>query len=207
MAADTIMRATVALLLAVTMAGCTASVPPIPPPPPPPPIDLWSADRLDLSPEADLAAIRRYAHANGFRYTRHQERLGLLQQFDRRARARLFRGYVQIWGDGATYHVNVKPPYDRAALLRLASPALRSLLVIHEVYTDEAQIAALRQVLAAKLATIPGVEFVYDFDVRKARFDVTIVGTDNASRLRMLLPPELSRITDINVGTSPLVVF
>ena len=159
------------------------------------------------APERDLAYIRDFAAANRWTYTPDQERLALLQMFHWRAERQKLAEYVQVWGDAGRFYVNMKPPYDRQSVLALVSPELRPLLRIHDVGHTLAEVEALRDQLTGLIESLPGVEWGISHNYRTDRFDVTIVGEGNAAAIRRLLPRDLSHMTDITLGESPLVSF
>ena len=171
------------------------------------PVSAWTPQTPFPPPEGDLAYVRNYAAANRWTYAPDQERVVLLQMFHWRAERQRFPGYVQVWGDGGRYHVNMKPPYDRQAMIALASPELRPLLIVHDVSHTLTEIEVLRRRLTGLLESLSGVEWGMSHNYRTDRFDVTIVGEGNAAALRRLLPSELAQMTDITLGRSPLISF
>jgi hypothetical protein len=167
----------------------------------------WTPQTPFPAAEGDLAYIRSYAATMRWTYTPEQERTALLSLFGWRAERRRFPGFVQVWGGEGQVHVNMKPPYDRQAMLALASPELRPQLIVHDVTHDMAEIVALRKQLEAMLANLKGSEWTMWHNYRTDRFDVQIVGEDKAAALRNMLPPELAQMTVITTAESPLVVF
>lgn len=167
---------------------------------------LWTPQTPFPAPDSDLAYIRAYATANGWSYSPAQERTALLQMFHCRAERSHFSGYAQVWGDRDTPHVNVRPPYDAAALLALASPELRPHLVINEVPHNRAEQALLQQQLFAFLSTFREIETGASYNYRIGRFEVNVVGETNAQTIRRELPAVLSAVTLIRVAEGPLFV-
>jgi hypothetical protein len=57
------------------------------------------------------------------------------------------------------------------------------------------------------LETFKGGDWGLSHNYRNDRFDIAIVGEDNAAALRKMLSPELAQMTDITVAEGPVNVL
>ncbi|MFM2099245.1 MAG: hypothetical protein RLZZ366_784 [Pseudomonadota bacterium] len=168
----------------------------------------WTPQTPFPPPEGDLAYIRSYYAATFHQtFSPEQERIALLQMFIYRAQRQRFPGYVQVWGDEGRFRVNMKRPYAWQATLALASPELRPLLIANEVTHTLAEIDRLQKQLIGFLETFKGGDWGLSHNYRNDRFDIAIVGEDNAAALRKMLTPELGQMTDISVVEGPVNVL
>ena len=167
----------------------------------------WTEATPLPAPEGDLAWVRGYARARGFSYTPQEEASALLQMMRYRIDQTGVPGFQQAWTDDGVLTVNMKPPYDRAALIALAAPEIRDRLVVRDVALDRRAIDRLQAELFAAVGELRGYESTAYFDHRKQRFDVAIVGEEAAEKLRAMLSSELAAVTDIRLSEGPLVVY
>lgn len=157
-----------------------------------------TAGQLVPPPERDLALIRAYEAERGFRYTDEQVRYGLLSIFARRCEAAGLKGYALAWADNGRVYVNMKPPFDRVALLNLAAPELRPVLQIRAVRFDAADIKAGQERIGKALAPITD-GWAITHNYRTDRFEVMVPAARIGTALS-LIPLDLSDYTDVEVG-------
>ena len=139
-----------------------------------------------------------YIARSGFAYSPKEVRINLLVLFGERAKRSGLKGYSMIWGDGDRVYVNMKPPYDRVALLNLAAPELRPVLQIRAVRFAAAEIPAAQERIGAALKPV-GAGWGITYDYRSDRFEVMIPESFVPTALS-LVPLDLSDYTDVSVG-------
>ncbi|WP_225007988.1 hypothetical protein [Novosphingobium percolationis] len=183
--------------------GCTAKRPAAAAPPVAQVADTerFLAENPFPTPEGDLVYVRRYAS-----YTAEQERLALLAQFAYRLERTRFAGYQMVWQDQRGPAVNVRPPFDKAALLANASPEIRSSIAVHPVRFDKAELEEARTRLTGLLAGLPG-QMVMDYAPSTDRFRITLDDPRAYELVEQRLPPDLAGMIDVSVVKGPLLVF
>ena len=168
----------------------------------------WSASAPFPPPEGDLAHIRGYAAQEGWPYTERMEKLALLNYYGWRLERERFPGYQQVWGSDAGYHVNVKPPFDRTAMLARAAPQLRPLVEVQEVALDAAEVKAMEARLSRILTDeASSASFAAGWDYKTGQFRVDIHTEEAAKRLRAALPADMAPHVLVNATEEPPVTL
>lgn len=192
-------KASAFLSLLLVLAAC-APHPPAPPPPPPPPP---AVGEVMPRPAEDAAFVRRYAREHGFRYNKREFGLGLLVLFAERAKRESLPGYSMIWGDKGRFFVNMKPPFDRAKVVALASPELRTRMEIRTVRFTEPETRQIIDRLGAAF-TPASANWDISYNYRTDQFDIG-VEREQIERIRALVPADLVPVVEIHEGGVTLV--
>lgn len=193
-------RSRLSFALALLLAGCVAAPPP--PPLPPPPF-TYLVGEIPPPPEEDLARVRAYEAERGFKYSDEQVRLSLLSMLARRAEVSGLPGYSKVWSEAGNYYVNMKPPFDRGAVLALAAPELRPLLQIRAVRFAAGEIQPIASRLGESVAPLKA-DFSITYNQRTDRFEI---GVEKAmmAQVRAKIPLDLAPFTDVIEGGVVLV--
>jgi hypothetical protein len=178
---------------------------PAPPPPPPPPV--WDGERTTLPNAADdLAYIGARTGRSAANVALIDWTLDLAQLARGRLERDLPRGYIDVWLDERRRMVvNVRPGFDRAAILARIHPRLHPTLRLRTVVHDRAAIERGRSLLIERLTRIGG-GFVLSFDARSDRFQVAVPRAATIASLRRTLPRWIVRGTLFEIGEPPVLV-
>lgn len=103
--------------------------------------------------------------------------------------------------------IDIKPPYDRAAVMAALAPELRERVTVREVRYSREEAAAFHSQFDAALRQIGMPEAVASFSHERDRFEITVTSEADAARLRAVMPEGLKAASEIHVQPSPLVVL
>lgn len=160
-------------------------------------------------PEQDVAYVRQHfarydGTATGWSWL---EDVAVLQEFHWRAVAANAPGYVAAYRDEPRLMIDVKPPYDRAALLAMLAPELRDRVTIREIRHNRAEAEALKSAVIAASENAGVSEMIAGFSQQNDRMEVILTDEDEADRLRAALTPEQVAATHITIAPAPMIVY
>ena len=190
------------MLAALLPAACVTA----PPPPPPPPFLAWHGQEPLPAPADDIAYVEQAAASRGHSLTPSELRYNLISLALRRIEAADGLGYSTAYRDDAgNWFVNVKPPYDRAAILALANETVRAELTLREVRFDAQDIERIQQRLLDA--------FTGNADVSMTMYDhltdMFVLGVEEDADLDVLrarIPPDLQPFVRIEPGNTIILV-
>lgn len=168
---------TFAAALMLSLTGCAATDTVIP-------VAAVAMPERIHPPEQDLAWVRAYAASHGFSYRPYLEALATLSEFGYRAEGEQLDGYVRVWGAEPQLTIDIKPPYDRAAVMAALAPELRDRVTVREVRYSREEAAAFHSQFDAALRQIGMPEAVASFSHERDRFEITVTSEADAARLR-----------------------